>query len=91
MSQLSLNRDVLLNRRHMLGGLAAGAGSLALAASSARVMAQASVCAATPTETRGPFPADGTNGAPRISVLSDSIVLRSEIRDSFAGSCTSIP
>jgi protocatechuate 3,4-dioxygenase beta subunit len=49
------------------------------------VAAQPSACPATPTETRGPFPADGTNGRPRISVLSNNAVLRDDIRTSFAG------
>jgi protocatechuate 3,4-dioxygenase beta subunit len=43
-------------------------------------------CAATPTEIRGPFPADGTNGRPRpINVLASEGVIRRDIRASFAG------
>ena len=69
----------------MIGSLAAGIGSVALAGSSGRLLAQAEACVATPTETRGPFPADGTNGRPRISVLGTDGVIRRDLRASFAG------
>jgi protocatechuate 3,4-dioxygenase beta subunit len=74
-----------LDRRRILGGLAAGLGSVAVAGSSGRLLAQATGCVATPTETRGPFPADGTNGRPRISVLGTEGVIRRDLRESFAG------
>ena len=74
-----------LDRRRMIGSLAAGIGSVALAGSSGRLLAQAEACVATPTETRGPFPADGTNGRPRISVLGTDGVIRRDLRASFAG------
>ena len=41
-------------------------------------------CAATPTEIRGPFPADGT-GRGRLNVLNVEGVVRRDIRASFAG------
>ncbi len=41
-----------------------------------------SACSRIPTETAGPFPADGSNGP---SVLSSLGVVRSDIRSSFAG------
>jgi protocatechuate 3,4-dioxygenase beta subunit len=76
-----------LDRRQMLGGLALGLGGAALAACGARAGAQAAAaCSATPTETRGPFPADGSNGRPRrINVLGTEAVIREDIRPSFAG------
>ena len=76
-----------LDRRRMLGGLALGLGGFALAACGSRAGAQAArVCAATPTETRGPFPADGSNGRPRpINVLASEAVIREDIRPGFAG------
>jgi len=74
-----------LDRRRMLGGLALGLGGAALAACGSRAGAQGA-CIALPTETRGPFPADGTNGRPRpINVLAMEGVVRRDIRDSFAG------
>lgn len=83
MSQLQ--RD--LDRRRMLGGLAVALGGTALAACGSRAGAQvAQACLATPTEIRGPFPADGTNGRPRpINVLATEELIRRDIRDGFAG------
>ena len=63
-----------LDRRQMLGGIALGLGGAMLAACGSRAGAQGGdlACAPTPTETRGPFPADGSNGRPRpINVLGD--------------------
>ena len=76
-----------LDRRQMLGGIALGLGGAALAACGGRAGAQASfLCAATPAEIKGPFPADGSNGRPRrINVLSSEAVIREDIRPSFAG------
>jgi protocatechuate 3,4-dioxygenase beta subunit len=77
-----------LDRRRMLGGMALGLGGAALAACGGRAGAQAGqlACAATPTEIKGPFPADGSNGRPRpINALAMEGVLRSDIRASFAG------
>jgi len=77
-----------LDRRRMLGGLALGLGGATLAACGGRAGAQAAaVCSATPTETRGPFPADGSNGRPRpVNALAMDGILRRDIRESFAGS-----
>ena len=85
-----LERDLLavLDRRRLLGGLAVGLGGAALAACGSRAGAQDDdlACAATPTETRGPFPADGSNGRPRpINVLALAGVVRRDVRPSFAG------
>ena len=76
-----------LDRRRMLAGLALGLGGAALAACGGRAGAQASAaCSATPRETRGPFPADGSNGGPRpINALAMAGVVRRDIRNSFAG------
>ena len=73
-----------LDRRQMLGGIALGLGGL-VAGCGSRAGAEALACAATPTETRGPFPADGTNGRPRINALAMDGIERSDIRGSFAG------
>ncbi|MXO87960.1 intradiol ring-cleavage dioxygenase [Altererythrobacter aestuarii] len=46
----------------------------------------AAACRVTPTEIRGPYPADGVGGRDaRINVLDLADVLRSDIRPSFAG------
>jgi len=46
-----------------------------------------SACAITPTETNGPYPADGSNMANGVlsNILNTSGVVRSDIRSSFAG------
>lgn len=76
-----------LDRRRMLAGIALGLGGAAIAACGSRAGAQAeSACRATPSETRGPFPADGSNGRPRpLNVLAMDGVIRRDIRGSFAG------
>lgn len=76
-----------LDRRRMLAGLALGIGGAALAACGGRAGAQAvAACRATPVETRGPFPADGSNGRPQpLNVLTLDGVVRRDIRPSFAG------
>jgi protocatechuate 3,4-dioxygenase beta subunit len=85
MAQLASDIATAIDRRRVLGGLAAGMGGLMLASSGQRARAQGDACTLTPTETRGPFPADGTNGSPRISVLRSQAVIRDDIRTSFAG------
>lgn len=87
MSQLAADLALSLDRRRMLGGLAAGLGGALLAACGSRAGAQAiATCEATPSETRGPFPADGSNGRPRpINVLTLDGVVRRDIRRGFAG------
>ena len=77
-----------LDRRQMLGGIALGLGGAVLAACGSRAGAQADdqACAATPSEIRGPFPADGSNGRPRpINALAMDGIVRRDIRSSFAG------
>ncbi|MHA6722429.1 dioxygenase family protein [Sphingomonas sp. RS2018] len=52
----------------------------------------ASVCVADPTETNGPYPADGTNtsSGPTSNVLTASGVIRSDIRSSFISGQTAV-
>lgn len=52
----------------------------------------ATSCVADPTETNGPYPADGTNtsSGPTSNVLTSSGVVRSDIRSSFVGSTTTV-
>lgn len=80
-----LSRD--LDRRRLLAGLATGLGGTLLAGCGhGAARAAAAACPLTPTEIRGPFPADGIGGADRaINVLDREGVLRSDIRSSFAG------
>jgi protocatechuate 3,4-dioxygenase beta subunit len=80
-----LARDVttLLDRRRALR-LFAGTSLLALAGCGSRSPSTASAgCAVIPDETAGPYPGDGSNGP---NVLSDSGVIRSDIRSSFGSS-----
>ncbi len=76
-----------LDRRRMLAGMALGLGGVALAACGGRAGAQAAdACRLSPTETRGPFPADGSNAGRRpVNVLAMDGVVRSDLRPSFAG------
>jgi protocatechuate 3,4-dioxygenase beta subunit len=86
-SQFERDLAASFDRRRMLGGMALGLGGLVLAACGSRAGAQASAsaCLATPRETKGPFPADGSNGRPPINVLAEEGVIRRDIRSSFAG------
>ncbi len=77
-----------LDRRRMLGGIALGLSGAVLAACGSRAGAQASAqaCAEMPSEIKGPFPADGSNGRPRpINALGMEGIVRRDIRPSFAG------
>lgn len=78
-----------LDRRRMLSGLAFGLGGAMVAACSGRAGAQQQGtmrCRATPPETRGPFPADGSNGRPRpVNALAMDGIVRRDLRESFAG------
>lgn len=88
MSQLATDLAQTMDRRRMLGGMMMGVGGAVLTACGSRAGAQGKddACHATPTETRGPFPADGSNGRPRpINVLAMDGVVRRDIRPSFAG------
>jgi protocatechuate 3,4-dioxygenase beta subunit len=66
----------------------AGSGSSAATAAAAAASASAvggATCAVIPEETAGPFPGDGSNGP---DVLSQSAVVRQDIRSSFGTSTT---
>jgi protocatechuate 3,4-dioxygenase beta subunit len=87
-SQLALDLAATLDRRRLLGGMAMGLSGAALTACGSRAGAQdaSAGCLASPTEIKGPFPADGSNGRPRaINVLAMEGVVRRDIRASFAG------
>src|SRR5215203_3242787 len=97
---LAFDLDTLLERRRLLG-LFAGLGaatlvgcstttdppgpSTATASSSAAATTTgaAASCAEIPEETAGPYPGDGSNGP---NVLTQSGIVRSDIRSSFGGS-----
>ena len=101
---LSHDLPALLNRRRALGLLTGAGLAAALAACSGSDSSGASPSASTPSsastststgstavkaevpeETGGPFPADGSNG---VNVLTESGVVRSDIRSSFGGTST---
>ena len=87
----------MLDRRRVLGLIGVGAATTALAACSAVAgsasgtatgSASSSAAATTgeiPDETAGPYPGDGSNGP---DVLSDSGIVRSDIRSSIDGGAT---
>jgi len=97
---LTFDLSTLIDRRRILFG-AAGAGALALlaacgsssntASTSASSAATTSSTTATsnftavPEETAGPYPGDGSNG---VQVLTESGIVRSNIRTSFGSSTT---
>lgn len=75
-----------LNRRQLIR-LAVGAGALHLLGCAASAGATddgggSDLCGAIPEETAGPYPGDGSNGP---NVLTQTGVVRSDIRSSFAG------
>jgi protocatechuate 3,4-dioxygenase beta subunit len=89
---LAFDLSTLVERRRVLG-LAAltvlagcnpfGGGESTISASAA----DGAVCVKDPAETSGPFPADGTNAkaGQTVNVLTQSGVMREDIRTSFAG------
>lgn len=92
-SHLSEDLVRLLDRRRALG-LLAGAASLPFlnacangAAGASDSSSGASACIAWPEETNGPYPADGTNNAQGslANVLIEAGIVRSDMRQSFAG------
>ena len=86
MAQLALDLATIVDRRRVLGVIGVGLGGAALAGSGPSAIAQAAGCVATPRETKGPFPGDGSNGRPRpINVLATEGIVRHDIRPSFAG------
>lgn len=88
---LAFDIGTLMSRRRLLGVLGLGAAGLGLAAcgasastsTAARSSSSGTTTAATteiPDETAGPYPGDGSNGP---DVLSQSGVVRSDIRSGF--------
>jgi thiol-disulfide isomerase/thioredoxin len=73
-----------LDRRRMLGGVVLGLGGVLLAGCGGQAGAAGLACAATPTETRGPFPADGSAGRSANALGMDGVIRR-DLRASFAG------
>ena len=79
-ASLAETMHVLQARRRMLK-LLGGAGALALLPTSGIA------CTLIPSETEGPYPGDGTNGP---NVLTQSGIVRSDIRRSFGSSGTTL-
>lgn len=83
----------LTRRRLIVTGLAMGGAALSLwaARSGAQVATgtgpDGAVCVAMPTETEGPFPADGTNvrEGQTVNILTEAGVIREDIRTSIGG------
>lgn len=86
-SQLATDLAMLATRRRALRLGATAAGGLALAACGARAGAQDErlACIATPTEIRGPFPADGTQRGGALNILPRQGLVRRDIRSSISG------
>ncbi|WP_432507132.1 intradiol ring-cleavage dioxygenase [Kineococcus arenarius] len=89
---LAFDLGTMLNRRRALGVLGLGATGLTLAAcgdgdadASSATTSSSSALSEIPDETAGPYPGDGSNGA---NVLTQSGVVRSDIRSSFGTSTT---
>jgi protocatechuate 3,4-dioxygenase beta subunit len=91
---LGFDLATLWSRRRLLGALGLGAAGLGLAAcgggsgGAASAGSSSSAAAASgeiPDETAGPYPGDGSNGA---NVLTESGIVRSDIRSSFGSSTT---
>lgn len=96
---LARDLSLTLSRRRALGLLGAGSAGVVLTAcdffgppghaepNQTSVAADGSVCIKIPAETNGPFPSDGTNrlNGVTVNVLTQSGVVRPDIRTSFAG------
>ena len=86
---LGFDLATLMGRRRMLRGLGLGALTLGLAAcgtaTSAGTGSASTSTGEIPDETAGPYPGDGSNGP---NILSESGVVRSDIRSSFGTSTT---
>jgi protocatechuate 3,4-dioxygenase beta subunit len=89
---LAFDVTTLMSRRRMLRVLGFGAATMGLAAcasttssstGSTTTTASSTSSGEIPDETAGPYPGDGSNGP---NVLSESGIVRSDIRSSFGGS-----
>jgi protocatechuate 3,4-dioxygenase beta subunit len=84
---LELDLPTILHRRSLLkfvGGASLAAIGVSVFGTSSRV-ALAAASAVIPEETAGPYPGDGSNG---VNVLTQSGIVRSDIRSSFGSSTT---
>lgn len=93
---LQYDLEALAEQRHRRRSVLAmmGGGSLAaLAAAFPGFVAAAELCIADPETTNGPYPADGSNTAPggTSNILTESGVVRSDIRSSFGTSTNTAP
>ena len=93
---LQYDLEALAEQRHRRRSVLAmmGGGSLAaLAAAFPGFVGAAELCIADPETTNGPYPADGSNTAPggTSNILTESGVLRSDIRSSFGTSTNTAP
>lgn len=94
---LKIIESRLVARRRALALLGGGAGAAILGGTGSllfpRSAAAGGKCVADAAETAGPYPADGTNHAqgPTSDVLTESGVVRRDIRKSFIGSKTKAP
>lgn len=79
-----------LGRRGMLALLGSGGVAALVASYSPGALAADDVCVVDASETAGPYPGDGSNSAPgnTSNILSESGVVRSDIRTSFGTSTT---
>ncbi len=86
-TQLATDLAEMATRRWALRLGATIAGGAALAACGGRAGAQTDnpACVATPSEIRGPFPADGTQRGRALNILAEQGLVRRDIRDSIAG------
>ena len=96
---LTFDVETMIDRRHLLKILGFSAGAFALAActpgssaspfgsaaATSAASAAGAACAVIPEETAGPFPGDGSNGP---DVLTQSGIVRADIRSSFGSSST---
>jgi len=99
---LQFDLAALVGRRRLLGLFAGGVGAAALTAcglagrggssgsatSTTTAAGSSGTLSETPEETAGPYPGDGSNG---VNVLSESGIVRSDIRSSFGSSTTTAP
>jgi protocatechuate 3,4-dioxygenase beta subunit len=86
-TQLATDLATLATRRRALRLGAGVMGGAVLAACGGRAGAQtgALACVATPSEIRGPFPADGTQRGRALNILAEQGIERRDIRSSIAG------
>jgi protocatechuate 3,4-dioxygenase beta subunit len=90
---LTADLPYLTRRRVLVTGLALGGAALSLwaarggAATPTGTAPDGAICVGNPTETEGPFPADGTNvrDGQTVNILTEHGVIREDIRSSIGG------